>query len=47
MYEYIGKNLSSLPDFSIIIAAKEGLQAQLEAPCLPIPLGMSTLRMTG
>jgi len=44
---HIGKNLSSLPDFSIIIAAKEGLQAQLEAPCLPIPLGMSTLRMTG
>jgi hypothetical protein len=29
------------------IAAKEGFKAQLEAPCLPIPLGMGTLRMIG
>jgi hypothetical protein len=47
MYEYIGKNLSSLPDFSSSIAAQEGCKAQLEAPCLPLPLGMSPLRMTG
>src|SRR5262245_24668049 len=43
---HIGKNLSSLPDFSRTITAKEGFKAQLEAPYLPIPLGMSTLRMT-
>src|SRR5262245_59673685 len=46
MQSVIGKNLSSLPDFSRTITAKEGFKAQLEAPYLPIPLGMSTLRMT-
>src|SRR5438128_91480 len=43
---FIGKYLSCLRKLHYVIAPKEGFEAQLRAPRVPIPCGMRALGMT-